>query len=339
MNQEITKKHTYLVSHEETGQRIDIFLKEKMGLSRAKISVLFSEQQIQINGKKVNKGVHVQAGETIDCYSEIDVLRKKITPEANTEIPLDVIYEDRNIVVINKQPGISVHPLSFKDARETLASALISRFPSCKEASTDFREGGFCHRLDIGTSGVIIAAKSREIYLELREAFRKHTIHKEYLALCCGKISSMYGTVKGGIINIDKRVKIVDLDRKHALFSETIYHVEKQGHFFSLILASTFTGRRHQIRVHMASINSPLVGDLLYGGKSVSNQFLEGYHPKEQEEISGPLLHAYRITLPPLSFCKEGMFFEAPLSKTRKQVFQQLLKIKDPKEYKSLIDV
>jgi 23S rRNA pseudouridine1911/1915/1917 synthase len=222
---------------------------------------------------------------------------------------LDIIELTPELVVINKPVGRHSHPL-LPGEQGTVANALVARFSECITASVASREGGLIHRLDLYTSGVLLAARHRTAYLHFRELFTGGHVQKHYLALVVGVINES-GSILTGIRpmpNDPARVKVVELDEidhdsptAHTEF----YPIEQLGTFTLVRLIAT-TGRRHQIRVHMAHIGHPLVGDETYGGPTVAG-------------VQGAFLHAEQIKIH-----SEGYSFSAPLPSQRQEFLERL---------------
>lgn len=206
-------------------------------------------------------------------------------------IEINIIYEDEYIAVINKQQDLVVHP-GAGNLDNTLVNALLYHFKGLAEGSGEDRPG-IVHRLDKDTSGLIVIAKTQEAYLNLVDEFRNHKVNKKYYAIVHGNIYSKGFIDKPIGRNDINRLKMAvkDYNSKEAY---TEYSVIKNFNDYTLLSISILTGRTHQIRVHMAYINKPIVGDLLYGYKNkykVSKQLLHAYglefiHPITKEKMS-----------------------------------------------------
>lgn len=199
---------------------------------------------------------------------------------------LDIVYEDKNIIVIDKPPGLLAHPTDKKE-KDTLISRLVEYRPEIKNVGSNPLRPGLVHRLDKDTSGLIIAAKNNQTYDYLKEQFKKRLIQKEYLALVIGKPKEKTGIITKSITrskrNSSKRtVGLWGKWRK----AETHYEILKEFKNYTLLRVSPKTGRMHQIRVHLASIGYPIAGDKIYKfkrqptPKGLKRQFLHANHLK-----------------------------------------------------------
>lgn len=288
-----------IVENDEAGMRLDLFLRKRCSsFSRGAILRLIERGHVTVEQKRAEKGLRLRAGDDV-CMIDLETLSERPVPQP--ELALDVIAVFDEFVVVNKREGMPSHPL-IPGERGTLANALVARFPECAEASVHDREGGLIHRLDFGTSGVIIAARTRQSYLALREAFSQGLVEKTYLALVAG-IMTEPRNIDAPLMSTPqnpRQMHVVDPLRDRALpASSTVIPLTSNGLSTSLVKVVCHTGRRHQVRVHLAHLGHPIVGDTLYGGPS---------HPK----IPEPFLHALEIRI-------AGHLFRASLSAQRRQ--------------------
>ena len=219
---------------------------------------------------------------------------KQIKLQPDFKIPLDIIYEDKDVVVIDKQAGISVHP-SVNEPGGTLANALIARYPELIGIGEDPLRPGIVHRLDKDTSGLLVVAKNQKTFEFLKKEWQSGQVVKKYLALVWGHLSPPAGGEKGeikseiarSIKDFRKRMIVRPEKNKKEIkgkLAVTEYKVIKRYRDFSLVEVFPKTGRMHQIRVHMASLGHPVVGDKLYGKRSpfgrspAGRQFLHAYY-------------------------------------------------------------
>ncbi len=273
--------------------RIDVFLSKCLNeLTRSEIKRLIKEGFVELNGEKVKKAsVKVKKGDKTKVY----IPEKKELRVIPQEIPLDIIYEDEDIVVLNKPSGMVVHP-GAGNFEGTLSNALISRYPDIVETGAQGRPG-IVHRLDKDTSGVIIVARNKKAMLELQRQFKEREVKKSYIAVVRGNFKE-----KSGVINlpigrsISNRKKYSPKTRKPRE-AVTEYKVLFEKGEYSLVEARPKTGRTHQIRVHFASKGHPIVGDSLYSRK------------KEWKRL---LLHARLLTLKHPSTGQEMLFYAPP---------------------------
>ena len=268
--------------------------------SRSRIEGLIKAGFVSVNGEPAEK-----AGQSVDEADEIDVeIPPPVPAEPEPEdVPLDIVFEDGDIVVVNKPPGMVVHPAPGHFSG-TLVNALLHHCPELAALGGGSRPG-IVHRLDQDTSGLIVVAKTPQAMAGLAKAFASHTeVAKTYLAICHGRPSMLSGRIENliGRHPVDrKRMAIVERNGKPAI---TNWRVVSSTPAFSLVECRIETGRTHQIRVHMASLGCPVVGDKTYG-KSARDKQLDP-PPARQ------LLHAWQLKLlHPIT--REALSFEAPI--------------------------
>lgn len=238
--------------------------------------------------------------------------------EPDFKIPLNIVYEDKDIVVINKQAGISVHP-GVNEPSGTIANALVAKYPELAGVGEDPMRPGIVHRLDKDTSGLLVVAKNQKIFEFLKKEWQSGRVAKKYLALVWGHPNPPAG---GGKIISELARSIKDFRKRMVIkpkagrelkgkLAITEYKVVKKFRDFSLVEVSPKTGRMHQIRVHMASIGHPVVGDKVYGKKE-----------KTPEGLSRQFLHAYylKFSLPN----GKSLALEADLPESLKEVLAKI---------------
>ena len=293
----------------ENNIRLDTYLKKNINdFSRSKIQKLIQSGNITVDNYIVKPSYHLKGGENI----VVDYTETRNEHNLKKEnIPLDIIYEDGSIIVINKQSRLIVHP-GAGNADGTLLNGLLFHFS--KLSSIDISRPGIVHRLDKDTSGIIIIAKTDESHYKLAEQFASRTIKKTYRALVWGKIEDQ-GEIKGNI-NRDRGNRTLFKLLSKGKYSFTKYKLLNIYSPFSYAELYPLTGRTHQLRVHMNHIGHPILGDISYGGgikKSAS--FNNQYRPiinKIFDKISRTLLHAFRIEfVHPIT--NKKMLFEAPI--------------------------
>ncbi len=249
--------------------RLDKFIASlPNGMNRSKLKSGVTE--ILINGKKVKLSAKVQASDQIDIQWE-DNIPDNIEPE---NLPLDIIYEDENVTVVNKKQGMVTHP-ACGNWNGTLVNALLYHWgrkavSQLKEGSAseilERRRPGIVHRLDKETSGIIITAKNRDSEEFLQKQFKEKSLQKEYILICTGRPPKRTGDIRTQIIRDPKnrhRFKAVD-DTQQGKFARTIYHCIACYGNYSLMRVRIKTGRTHQIRVHMKYLGCPILGDSIY---------------------------------------------------------------------------
>lgn len=283
--------HTLTVDAAKAGQRVDLFVGEALGLSRAKLKRLFEEGAVKVNGRAAKKGLLVTAGQRISVEYEEET--REAVPDAG--FPLVVLYEDAAVVAVDKPAGRPSHPLRPGETG-TVANALVARYPECATASEDSREGGLCHRLDIETSGVLLAARTREAWHTLRAAFGGRGVDKRYLALVTGPLA------EEGDIELPLRHHPRHPDRvepavdgaEGAREAHSLFRVLGRSGEYSLVEVRILTGVLHQVRAHMAGVGAPLVGDTLYGGREepgLSRFFLHAQSLGFTHPVTGKAVH------------------------------------------------
>lgn len=290
----------------EPERRLDLFLvKVCAGLSRSAAQRLIAEGRVRVNGVPLAAGDRLQPGDEVTVLlpaPERDLLQAE-------EIPLDILYEDDHLLVVNKPAGLATHPGAGR--REgTLVNALLAHRPSLAAVGDDPERPGIVHRLDRETSGVLVVAATEAALRSLQRQFHQRRIDKHYLALAYGRVSPARAAIEAPIGRDPihrQRMAILPEGRR----ARTEYRVLRLLEGCSLLEVRLLTGRTHQIRVHLASIGHPVVGDRVYG-------------PKRQA-IAAPrqCLHAWRLALDHPA-TGERMTFEAPLPADLRQVLGAL---------------
>lgn len=255
----------------QVGRLDKYLLTQTGGLSRNKIHHLIENSNIVVNSHSVDPDYQLKKGDKLD----INIPLPETGELKGENIPLKIVYEDPDLVVIDKQAGLVIHP-TVGHTKGTLVNALLYHWQNLPDVGESFRPG-IVHRLDKDTSGLIIVAKTGASLENLLEQFKKHQIKKSYYALVSGHLELKEGTIKA---KIDRHPKnpmkfTVTGDGKEA---ETHYQVLKEYQDFSFLELNPKTGRTHQLRVHLEAIKHPIVGDKLYGGKMLMNrQFLHAF--------------------------------------------------------------
>ncbi len=263
--------------------RLDVYLKNQYeDLSRSRVTALIKEGNITVNGKKVKAGYALSQGDEIALEIPEDIpLEIKAA-----EIPLDIVYEDHDVIVVNKPRGMVVHPAPGNEDH-TLVNALLAHCDDLSGINGVIRPG-IVHRIDKDTSGLLLVAKNDKAHVSLAEQLKEHSIHRVYQAIVCGSVAEPRGIVDCPIGRhpVDRKKRAVT--EKNSKPAVTHYRVmERFSDFtpdYTLIEAKLETGRTHQIRVHMKYIGHPLLGDPLYG-KGDKNPF----------HLMGQALHAGEI--------------------------------------------
>ena len=289
---------------DEIGKRIDVYIAEyKEELSRSRGQKLIENGLVTVNGKVVKSNYKLRKGDIL----EVEIPDPKPLEIEAEDIPLDIIYEDKDVVIVNKPQGMVVHPAPGHYSG-TLVNALMYHCKDDLSGINGQMRPGIVHRIDKDTSGVLMIAKSDAAHNSLAQQLAVHSITRKYYAVVCGNIKEDSGTV-------DKPIGRSPKDRKKMAVVQggrravTHYRVlERFGGKYTLIEAQLETGRTHQIRVHMASLGHPLLGDTVYGSE------------KQPFKLQGQVLHAKVLGF---NHPSDGRYveFESPLP----EYFEKLL--------------
>jgi 23S rRNA pseudouridine1911/1915/1917 synthase len=279
---------------DKPGVRLDKYVCDKLiELSRTRIQKLITEGYITVNDQVAKAGLKLNIGDRLRVTIPPPP-PSPLTPEA---IPLNIIYEDADLLVIDKPAGLTVHPAPGHPAH-TLVNAIISHFPHLAALSDSLRPG-IVHRLDRDTSGVMVVAKNSWAQAKLVEQFKTHSVTKVYLVLVKGRLTPENGIIKAPIGRDPrnrKKMAVVGSGRQ----ARTDYRVIKYIGDYTLLEVRPETGRTHQIRVHLAAIGFPVVGDKVYGVKSphLSRQFLHASRLGFKLPATGEYME-FKSELPP----------------------------------------
>ena len=290
----------------ENGKRIDAYLSEKLeDVSRVAIQRLITNGKVFVNNKTVKASYKVQAGDMIQVEEEMPV---DISIKAQN-IPLDIIYEDKDIIVVNKPKGMVVHPAN-GNPDGTLVNAVMA---ICKDSLSGIGgqiRPGIVHRLDKDTSGIIIVAKNDKAHINLSEQIKEHKVKKTYIALVRGIVKENEATINMPIGRSEKDRKKMAVTKKG---KEAITHFKVLERYdkYTLLQVNIETGRTHQIRVHLSQIGYPIVGDEVYS------------NGKNEWNIKGQCLHAKSLEfVHPVTGKK--MYLEAKLPEYFEKILKEL---------------
>lgn len=289
------EKLIFTIEEQEVGKRLDAFLSENIeGQSRSYIQKLIEQEAVLIKGKPTKSNYKLRISDNV----EVTIPDPVPLDVAAEDIELNILYEDEDVIVLNKPQGMVVHP-AHGNYSGTIVNALLSHCDNLSGINGVMRPG-IVHRIDKDTSGIIIIAKNNEAHVSLSEQLKEHSITRRYNALVEGVVKTDTGTIETMIGRNPRDRKEMAVVSKNGKRAVTHYTVLERFESYTLIEARLETGRTHQIRVHMAHIGHPIVGDPLYGYK------------KQRFHTEGQLLHARVLGFihPRTGEYKE---FEAPL--------------------------
>ena len=262
---------------EETG-RLDTYLAKKLEYSRSKIVKMIKEEYIKVNGSPVKNSYQIHTGDIVTVKEYVE---EQMNDEPE-DMDLDIVYEDDDVIVVNKANGIVVHP-AVGNTKGTLVNGLLYHSDSLSDVNGDFRPG-IVHRIDAYTTGLLMVAKNNEAHNILAEEIKEKKAKRKYLALVWGVINNNSGTIDAPIgrdPNNRLKMKVTDINSKEAV---THFKVLKRFKRASLLEVSLETGRTHQIRCHMEYIGHPIVNDPVYGKRNLIDN-------------TGQVLHAFELEL------------------------------------------
>ncbi len=273
---------TFALVAAQEGERLDLFVAhQRPELSRSRVQRLIADGFVTVNGAPAKASLRLSPGDRVEVMvpppEPLELL-----PE---EIPLSVVYEDDDLLVIDKPAGMTVHPAP-GHARHTLVNAILARCPGLAEEQGTERPG-IVHRLDKDTSGLMVVAKSERVRVELMRQFKGRSVVKGYLALVYGRLEPGETTIEAPIGRDPrhrKRMAVVEGGRD----ARTAYRVRRYYDGYTLLNVTPFTGRTHQIRVHLAAAGHPVVGDAVYGRKAARGK-------RGRPLVGRQFLHAYRL--------------------------------------------
>ena len=287
---------TFIVDIDDKNTRIDKYLSDELAdVSRSRIQKLLDEGMITVNNNKVKSNYKVAADDIINVHIP-ELVVPEIVPE---DIPLDIVYEDDDIIVINKPKGMVVHPAAGHYSG-TLVNALMYHCRDNLSGINGVLRPGIVHRIDMNTTGVIVACKNDYAHNFIAQQLSVHSITRKYYAIVHNQFNNTEGVVDAPIGRNPSDRKKMAVDKKNGKRAVTHYRVLEQFGKFSYIECQLETGRTHQIRVHMASIHHPLLGDCVYGpakcpwtlqGQTLHAKILGIIHPRTGKymEFDAPL--------------------------------------------------
>ena len=267
-----------IVPDNDAGMRLDLFLSMRTDLSRSGASILIKNELVKVNGNKILKKYILKPGDEV-TYEKPKPVPSEIVPE---DIPLDIIYKDPYLLVVNKPAGMVVHPSAGNNSK-TLVNALMSHCKGTLSGINGVIRPGIVHRLDKDTSGLLIVAKTDEAHIGLAKQIKEHSFLRIYNAIVLGKYKEKTGEINLPIGRDPKNRKRMAVTEKNSRNALTLYRVMEEYSGYSLVEFELKTGRTHQIRVHSAYMGHPVAGDPVY------------LPQKMRKNAGGQYLHAKKI--------------------------------------------
>ncbi|HTA79701.1 MAG TPA: RluA family pseudouridine synthase [Terracidiphilus sp.] len=298
----MTESRTIVVPTEASGQRLDHFLATELApVSRSRVQLLLEQGDVQVNGAGAKPSLKLRGGEQIAVSGDPHPTPLKAIAE---DIPLDVVYDDADMAIVNKPAGMMVHAgagaADDERSRGTLVNALLHRFHALSSTGGDLRPG-IVHRLDKDTSGLIVVAKNDAAHAALAKLFSGRQIGKTYIALVHGSVEKEKGTINSPIGRDPIRrtrmtTRATENVRSAVSHYEVVRRLTTRFGKFTLVRVRIETGRTHQIRVHMASIGHPVVGDALYGAAGqLTEQNVSRKQIAQKLRLGRNFLHAAQL--------------------------------------------
>ncbi|MBK9098616.1 MAG: RluA family pseudouridine synthase [bacterium] len=320
------KKYRFEIPEGKKKERLDVFLASSIeNATRSKVQKLIDAKFVTVNGVTVKSNYHVKPFDVIEAFHPITPRPEETEPE---DIPLDIIYEDDYLLVINKPAGMVAHP-AYANYTGTLVNALLHHTRKLSGLNEPGRPG-IIHRLDKDTSGLLVVAKDDFTHVKIAEQFSKRTVDREYHAICWGKFKEKKGEINFNIVRSKKDRKKFSVSESEGRTALTLYEVLEEFEFTSYLKINLKTGRTHQIRVHLSGIGKPVFGDPTYGGRQV---VFGSELPKIKARVQNLLeiiprqaLHAKTVGFyHPVE--KKKMFFNSELPDDMKHLIQKLKSI------------
>jgi 23S rRNA pseudouridine1911/1915/1917 synthase len=306
-----------LVGPDAAGERLDRWLAARVpDLSRARLQALIADGAVRLDGRPARASARVKPGQAVEV-SIPDPVAAAPPPE---DIPLRVVHEDARLIVIDKPAGLVVHP-GAGTARGTLVNALLHHVKDLSGVGGVLRPG-IVHRLDRGTSGLIVVAKDDATHQDLARQFASRTVEKEYLAVVVGQPRRRAGAVDAPIGRDPVHRKRMSVRAPRGRPARSTYVVEESLGGAALLRVRIHTGRTHQIRVHLASIGHPIAGDATYGGKRAAARAGERL-TRAVAALDRPALHATRLSFTHPA-TGERVAFESPLPDDLRALVERL---------------
>lgn len=317
------KKYRFEIPEGKKKERLDVFLASSIeNATRSKVQKLIDAKFVTVNGVTVKSNYQVKPFDVIEAVHPITPRPEETEPE---DIPLNIVYEDDYLLVINKPAGMVAHP-AYANYTGTLVNALLHHTKKLSGLNEPGRPG-IIHRLDKDTSGLLVVAKDDFTHAKIAEQFSKRTVDREYHAICWGKFKEKKGEINFNIVRSKKDRKKFSVSESEGRTALTLYEVIEEFEFTSYLKINLKTGRTHQIRVHLSGIGKPVFGDPTYGGRQV---VYGSELPKIKARVQNLLeimlrqaLHAKTVGFfHPAK--KEKMFFNSELPEDMKLLIRKL---------------
>ena len=285
---------TVMIQAETAGQRLDHFLsRQSIDHSRSHFKRIIQEHRVLVNGLPTKPSQVLKEGDLVLVWLPLEDALQQLDPQP---MPLEIVYEDEDIVVVNKEPGVVVHP-GPGHSDGTLVHGLLAHCSRLASQGAPLRPG-IVHRLDRDTSGLLVAAKTENAYLSLIRQFKERAVMKEYLALVYGGLTENYGEIRTGFQRHPadrKKMGVAVPGKRDAI---TRWQMERDWKDIALLRVNLETGRTHQIRVHLSHIHHPVVGDSVYGGgKRRARALKSGALQEVLLKVERQMLHAWHLTI------------------------------------------
>lgn len=305
-------------------ERIDLYLTNSIeNASRTRIQKLIKAECVRVNGEIIKANYVVNAGDIIDVT--IPTSPRPEFTEAE-DIPLDIIFEDEYLLLVNKAAGMVAHP-SLGNFTGTLVNALLHHTNKLSKLNDEQTRPGIVHRIDKETSGILLVAKDEWTHAQLAKQFFHHTIDREYWAVCWGIFKEPKGEIIANITRSNRDRKVFTVSETEGKHAHTFYEVLEEFEFASLVKLKLKTGRTHQIRVHLSHINRPIFGDPVYGGRRIAYG-LELPKMKTRVDNLLEIMTRQALHAKTLGFIhpktKEKLFFESELPEDFKLLLKKL---------------
>ena len=294
---------------DQAGERLDVFVAARLSqLSRSRIGAMIQAGQILLNHQPAAKSCRLSSGDLITVLVP--------DPEDSTphpvDIPLDIVYEDSDLLVVNKPKGLVVHPAP-GHTEDTLVNGLLAHCGESLSGINGERRPGIVHRIDKDTSGLLVVAKNDLAHQGLSKQFETHSIDRVYETVVFGRMRELQGTIDAPIGRSQNDRKKMAVNARHTKRAVTHYSVLKQFHRFAHLSCRLETGRTHQIRVHLSSLGHPVLGDAVYGNLT----------PGFRLDFEGQCLHAKVLGFDHPA-TGEHLYFESPLPEYFQKVLMKL---------------